>query len=301
MTKVLAVSSLAVLLFSSCSNSSLSNSQNTRSGNSNSNAVVNTATAPVIEPPVSPTPIVRISASDGMPVLQPSDILEVLRKYRGEHPELTVKEIAGYGNSIMPEKGFNYWIDIGALNESKEKHKEAKIISEDHYSYPYEMTLADGKKQKFRLVAPRHDSCCCGYYYADLPASHITENEITFVSEGKAYTVKRPADLGHNEVYALVDEENLTKEIRKWQVPAEGYPLGISEDGTKLYVEGAFDDIYLEISPEGSFRFIPKAEVISDKGESCPVPNNPDDAYEGCMKFKVADKVYFVRYSAPCT
>jgi hypothetical protein len=238
------------------------------------------------EPSPDTTPVVRISASDGVPVLQPSDILEVLRKYRSEHAELTVKDIAEYGNSILPEKGFNYWIDVAALNEKKEKHAEAKIISEEYYSYPYEMTLADGKKQKFRLVAPRHDSCCCGYYYADLPVSHITENDISFVSDGKIYTVRRPADLGHNEVYALVDENNLTGEIRKWQVPVEGYPLGISEDGTKLYVEGAFDDIYLEISPEGSFRFIPKAEVISGKG---------------CMKFKVAGKAYFVRYSAPCT
>ncbi len=202
---------------------------------------------------------------------------------------------------MLPQKGFNYWIDVETLNEKKIKAKQAKNISDDLQTYTYEMTLDNGKPQKFLILAPRNDSCCCGYYYADFPVINITEKSITFVSGGKQYTVKRPADLKQSEVYALIDEKNTSKEIHKWQVPAEESPLGISADGMILYVGGAFEDVVLGISPDGSFKFEDIKEMRSGKGVLCNIPYDPKDAYESCKKFKVGDKTYLIKYSGPCT
>ncbi len=304
---ILIVISLEAFLLTSCSSSDPA--AGSRPGINNDPAAASPVTATASAIPASslaaeeptPAPVVRIESPNGLPVLRSSDFLGVLDKYRKDHPDLPVKEIAEYGNSLLAQKGFDYQIDLAPLNEKKEKSRETTVISDDLYYYPYEMTLVDGPRQKFLIVSPRNDSCCCGYYYAYLPVTNITEKTITFVAEGKTYRVKRPRDFGHNEVYALVDADDPSRELRKWQVPSEGYPLGISEDGTKLYVEGAFEDIYLELAEDGSFKLVPRDEVRSGKGEFYEVPENPKDVYEGCYRFRIADKTYLVRFSAPCT
>jgi hypothetical protein len=235
----------------------------------------------------------------GLIRLLPSTIGGDIVKYKDEHPAASGKEIAEYGNSLLPVKGYNYWIDVDALNQKKKK--AARILSDDFQAYPYTMTLSDGKKGAFMVFVPRWDSCCCGYFYADFPVTKITGTAITFIADGKTYTVIRPKDLGTSEKYALVDIKTPSKEIQRWQVPYETYPSGISEDGTKLYVEGPIDDVYLEISLDGTFKLVEKNEVKSSKGEFCLIPENGKDGYEGCMKFEVGTKIYYIRFSAPCT
>jgi hypothetical protein len=231
--------------------------------------------------------------------LVPSTIGGDIVKYKDAHPAAPGREIAEYGNSLLSAKGYNYWIDVDALNQKKKN--AARILSNDFQTYPYTMTLSDGKKESFLVFAPRNDSCCCGHFYADFPVTRITGTSISFISDGKTYTVIRPKDLAASERYALVDIKNPSKEIQRWQVPYETYPSGISEDGTKLYVEGPIEDVLLEISLDGTFRLVDKTEVKSSEGEFCLIPENGKDGYEGCMKFEVGTKVYYIRFSAPCT
>lgn len=231
--------------------------------------------------------------------LVPSTIGGDIEKYKNEHPAASGKEIAEYGNSLLPVKGYNYWIDVDALN--RKKKNVTRILSDEFQAYPHTMTLSNGKKESFLVFAPREDSCCCGYFYADFPVTRITETAITFISDGKTYTVVRPRDLATSERCALIDIKNPSKEMRRWQVPYETYPSGISGDGTKLYVEGPIEDVLLEISPDGTFKLVDKNEIKSSEGEFCSLPENTKDAYESCMKFKVGTKTYYIRFSGPCT
>jgi hypothetical protein len=196
-------------------------------------------------------------------------------------------------------KGYNYNIDVEDLNGKKKK--EVRVISEFFQVYPYTMTLSNGRPKTFLVFAPRYDSCCCGSFYADFPVTRITETAITFISNGKTYTVIRPKDLATSERHALIDIKKPSKDIRKWQVPYETYPSGISLDGTKLYVGGPIEDVLLEISLDGTFKLVDKNEVKSSQGEFCAIPENGEDAYESCMKFKVGKKTYYIRFSGPCT
>ena len=127
--------------------------------------------------------------------LVPSTIGGDIKKYKNAHPAASGKEVAEYGNSLLPAKGYNYWIDVDALNQKKKN--VARIISDDFQVYPHTMTLSDGKKESFLVFAPRNDSCCCGYFYADFPVTRITETAITFISEGKTYTVVKPQRSRH--------------------------------------------------------------------------------------------------------
>ena len=261
--------------------------------------------APSPSPTIDPSSIT--SLPDHLPAdlpvgpirLTPSTIDADLIKFREEHPGASGKEIADYGNSLLPSKGYNYDIDVNALNERNKK--TARKISEHFQAYPYTMPLTSGKKETFMIFAPTFDSCCCGYFYADFPVTNITETSITFISDGKTYTVKRPNDLRVSEVYALVDMKDPRKEIRKWQVPYETYPSGISEDGTKLYVEGPVEDVLLEIASDGGFKLVPKTEMISGKGEHHPYPENPKNDYESYIKFQAGTKTHLIKFSGPCT
>lgn len=259
-------------------------------------------TPPEIDPPSGETGFPDRLPADlpaGPVRLTPSTIHGDLAKYKKEHPSATAKELAEYGNSLLPVRGYNYNIDVTGLNESNKK--TARKISEDFQAYPYTMSLSSGKKESFLIFAPTSESCCCGYFYADFPVTNITETSVTFVSEGKTYTVKRPKELSVSEVYALVDMKDPRKKLRKWQVPYETYPAGISEDGTKLYVEGPIEDVLLEIASDGGFKLVPKTEVISGEGKFHDYPKNPKNAYESYMKFKAGAKTHYIKFSGPCT
>lgn len=231
--------------------------------------------------------------------MAPSSISGDIIKYKNTRRSATAREIAEYGNSLLPIKGYNYWIDVGDLN--KKKGKEARILSEELQVYPYSMTLSGGKNRSFLIFAPRNDSCCCGYFYAEFPVTRITETSITFISNGNKYAVNRPKDLAISEVYELVDIKDPSKTLRKWQIPYETYPEGISADGTKLYIEGPVDEILLEIGSNGEFRFVEKGEVKSGEGEQGSLPANPGNAYEDCLKFTAGGHTYHIKYSGPCT
>jgi hypothetical protein len=57
---------------------------------------------------------------------------------------------------------------------------------------------------------------------------------------------------------ALVDG-TMTKVLRTWQLPYQSVPVGISPDGTKLYVEfyeHELDALVLELLEDGRVRFM---------------------------------------------
>jgi hypothetical protein len=296
---------IAALFCLSCSSSGIfkvrENSNNNSSRSSPSPPVEAMAAIPDVIKPV-----------DGMIALQPSDILEMMENYRKQlwkSNRIDPASVAEYGNSLLAAKGYNYQIDVSELIKEKVKNNEATIVSDKNYSFPLEMTLTNGQKQTFIIMAPREDSCCCGYHYAHLPVTKIAEKEITFVADGKQFTVRRPKEFGKNEVFSLVQPDDLKKVILKWQIPYEGYPDGVSEDGKKLYKLAGddfykleIDDVYQEISPDGTFRFT----TLAPPGERGQATNidlgpDPDNAYQGCWRFSAGGKDYFVRFSSPCT
>lgn len=239
--------------------------------------------------------------------LKPSTILEDLENHKKNNPQISGKELADYGNSLLSQKGFDYDISICDLIERKVKAKETKEIlnekdSETYVSFPYQFSLTDSTKRTFEIIAPNFDMCCCGYCYTKFPVLNITATQMTLIADGNKYTVKRTKDFAESEEHALVDNKTMLKEIRKWQVPYETIPTGISEDGTKLYVEGNFEGLVLEISGDGSFRFADEKDVKSGVGvlvENSPIDKNND--YLRFMRFKVGNKTYTVKYSGPCT
>ncbi len=242
--------------------------------------------------------------------LKSSTIVKDIEQYKKLNPKASGKDLAAFGNNLLLLKGFNYDIDFCDVIEQKIAAKETKDILgdpqnefDDYVSFAYEMTLADSTKKTFQITAPNHDICCCGYCYTEFPVTNITASQMTLVADGKTYVVKRTKELSTNEEYALVDNQTMLKEIRKWQVPYEGFPFGISEDGKRLYIEVDNDgDIVLEISEDGNFKFVDAKDVKSSKGVFVKEhPTDEDNAYLSFMRFTVGGKIYTVKFSGPCT
>jgi len=86
--------------------------------------------------------------------------------------------------------------------------------------------------------------------------------------------------------------------------PYQTVPIGISADGSKLYLNFyaqpiSIDDLVLELSPDGRAAFRARADVgLQDEGESIESPAGEDRSFR---RFKAGNQTYLVRFAPPCT
>jgi len=140
----------------------------------------------------------------------------------------------------------------------------------------------------------------CGECFFSLPVTKVTKREIELVTSGKKYLPVRPPSF-HLDEMSLVDQ-SMRKVLRTWQVPDQGEPLGVSSDGTKLYLETAIESLILEISESSSMRILAREEVKLPKGETVQKhPTDPKNAYLSFMRFRFGGRSLVIRYSEPCT
>lgn len=237
------------------------------------------------------------------PVVKPSDLIEKLRKKMEETPAMPAKELADYGNKLLKTEGYDYtfsWEPKGKENEEN----FAKLNYENYYPFKYEFTDKSGKKQTFQLLNDDFGHPC--FSVIDIPITKINEQTITIVSDGKEIELKRPKEF-YLEEFELLDKD-LKKTLIKWKSPIDATPVGISEDGTKIYFESwEFTDNYkekpiklaVEVSADGSLKLIDVNEIKSGKGVDFDYDKQHTEVIY--RKFKVGNNEYNVRYSAPCT
>ena len=134
----------------------------------------------------------------------------------------------------------------------------------------------------------------------DIPTIKVNENIMTVIAEGKQVELKRTKDF-YLEEFVLVDK-NLKKAIRKWLVPIDTEPFGISDDGTKIYFEYVPEDsgeLVYEISEDGAIQFVAKNDKRINKGKELKgYPTYGEISYR---RFNAKDKSYIVKFSYPCT
>jgi hypothetical protein len=127
----------------------------------------------------------------------------------------------------------------------------------------------------------------------------VTRAEILLLLKGKQYRLKRPRLYKLDEM--SLDDASMKRVIRTWEVPQQSVPLGISADGTRLYMNTEAERLALEISQTGiSFKALSRVE-IQNGVDVDKHPMDKKNAYLAFMKFTSGRKSYIVRYSAPCT
>jgi hypothetical protein len=226
------------------------------------------------------------------------DVVIKVSERASQAPSLTPVELAAYGNDLIAKNGFDYSFDVcEALNHDRSRIPTAKSLT-------YQMTLTNGRKTSFRFTIVDPDGGLCGECWTAIPLFQITSKEMTLIAEGERYRVRRPSSFYLDDVQ-LVDE-SLKKVLRTWQLPYQAMPIGISADGIKLYVDlysgVGLDHLVLEVSQNGPPQFRDRAVIKSSEPKLIENhPKDPNNAYLSFTSLSVGEKVYRLKFSAPCT
>ena len=178
-----------------------------------------------------------------------SNVVGEVSERARQSPALSPVDLAAYGNDLIAKKGFDYDFDLcDLLNERERNQNSAANVVRSH-----QLSSESGGKLTFRFTIANPYESLCGECWSSIPLLQVTDKEMVLIAEGNRYRVKRSAPFLLDEVQ-LVDA-TLKKVSRTWQLPYQAVPVGISPDGTKLYVDFYkgynLDDLVLEVSENG--------------------------------------------------
>lgn len=228
-----------------------------------------------------------------------SNVLTAIAERKKTQPHITVKELAAYANELLEKRGFDWEFDACDLLSARDLKSTAP-----GFQKRYRTSLTDGQKLTLNLEVSNPQDGLCGECWSHIPSRQVTDREIHLIAKGKSYRIRRTRALFLDEAQ-LVDS-NMKKVLRRWAVPFQIVPTGISADGTKLYLQhwaqDADDGLVLELSDDGRLAFRERAELNLKEGTSIEnFPLDPKNAYLSFIKFEVGNKVFIIRYTAPCT
>ncbi len=234
----------------------------------------------------------------------PTSYLELVAK-RIANSGVTAEEAANYANTLLAKDGFDYEFDACPIVKA---NRRPASLSNDRQKkiYNYSLTKLNGGKVKIQLVADPNEALCgeCSFW---IPLLRVTKRELLLASEGRQYLVKRPEGFLLKKINLV--NPGMTRVLRTWEVPLDTDPVGVSEDGSRIYLEllnnyepeALVNKVVLEVS-QSAVRFLARRQIPSQKSELIQNhPTNPRDAYLTFKSFRVGNKSYIIRYDAPCT
>ena len=229
-----------------------------------------------------------------------SNILSEVSEHKKKQPTISASELAAYANELIETRGFDHNYDACDVLSKRDRKSKAEFLH-----VRQEVSLIGGRKMNLELDVLNPRESMCGECSVWVPAIRGGNREMLLIAEGRRYPIRRPAAFTLDEA-ELVDS-SLKKVLRRWELPYQTVPKGISVDGTKLYLdlytEYELDDLILELSEDGTLVFRDRA-ALGPKGEGTwleNAPKDPNNSYLSFMKFKSGNKTYIIRFLAPCT
>lgn len=226
----------------------------------------------------------------------------VVRKLK--QPGVTVREAAQYANELLAKNGFNHGFDACPIVEANPQPQEVQVTGGAMKAYIFPLTETRGRRINFKFIG-QPTWALCGECAFTIPLLRINRREMLVVSEGKQYLVKRPANF-HLEEIDLVDR-SMRRVLRTWEVPVDSMPAGISQDGTKIYLDlynvdsqDTLNKLVLEVSASG-VSFHARSKASAQPGVDLKNhPTDPNNSYLSFKRFRAGGRTYIIRFNAPC-
>jgi hypothetical protein len=236
-----------------------------------------------------------------IPTVESSDLIGELRRKKKESPNITTKELVKYGNQILESKGLDYTFDWTPKELADEDFDESA-------PFKFEFMGKDGVPKALQFVNGDFGHPC--YSTINIPISRITDEEMTIFSDGKRFEVKRPKEFNLEE-FVLVDP-SLKTAIRKWKIPIDATPIGISEDGKRVYFSSyEFDQdaengykesilsLAVEVSEDGVLKLVDLNTIKSGKGTNIGYDREATEIIY--KKYNIRGKEFIIKFTSPCT
>ena len=243
---------------------------------------------------------------------------EDVRSFLKKRPGLSAEKITAYANSVLQRSGYLYELEVRELiQNNKLRLVDSKLNTDVSKLYLLPFNMEGGAQRSFQIWVGIDNPC--DENFAQISVINLTSQNILAVFDGKKYLLKRPAYFLLEEM-ELVDE-TMKRVIRKWEVPAQTWPIGISADGRTLYLpieftkndsdangwwlwkqgKKRYPTSVLAISPTG-IQFEVAAKALAGQGVEIPdIPEDPNNNYLAYRRFRVNGKTYIIRFSNPCT
>ena len=243
-------------------------------------------------------------APDGQgqfPTLEPSHILEAVRRRKSLDPRLSAGGLARYANELLARRGFDY--DFDACEIFPPPLAAASLAPEATFTFDRRLIRLDGRGVTFKLVTDNFGAPCAECFL-HVPALRVTKGEMELVAGGVTYALKRPDSFKLDEAHLV--GADLKTVLRTWQMPYQTIPAGVSPDGRSLYVDfyedAGLGELVLELKEDGRLRFRVRKEVGAGGGEWVTEhPKDPSDDYLGFQRFRSGGRTHVIRFSGPCT
>jgi hypothetical protein len=237
------------------------------------------------------------------PTLRPSNILDEVKRYKERRPGLKPDALARHANTLLARRGFDYRFDACEILPTPVTDDPVRRRASGSGTLRYEFSRTDGRGVSFDVIFEEEGGMCAECFLA-LPALRVTKREMTLVSGGAVYELKRPASFSLDEAHLV--GADLKTVLRTWQLPYQTIPVGVSPDGKSLYVDfyeaDNLDGLVLEISEDGRPSFRVKSEAAAGDGEWIEDhPKDTKNAYLSFKRFRAGGRTHVVRFSAPCT
>lgn len=248
----------------------------------------------------------------------PPMLEDEVQRFISEHPGFSAEKITAYANSVLQKSGYRYEFEIRDLIQSnKFQLVDSEQNTDESKLYLIPFDLEGGARRSFKIWVDLVG--LCDENFAHLSVINVTSQNILAVLDGEKYLLKRPAGFLLEEM-ELVDE-TMKRVIRKWEVPTQTWPIGISADGRTLYLSIEFtkNDLdgngwwvwkqgkkgyptsVLAVSPTG-IRFEVAAKALAGQESEIPdFPEDPNNGYLAYRRYRVKGETYIIRFSNPCT
>jgi hypothetical protein len=259
------------------------------------------ATARAPRTPPAPAAKGAAEAQRHLPTLKPTNIIESVMRRKAASPALSAAGLARYANELLARTGFSY--DFDSCEVYMPHAPPANTPLGTAVVFDHRLTRLDGREVAFRFVTDNMGAPC-GECYLSVPALRVTKREFTVVADGTVYNLKRPASFRLDEAQLL--DASMKRVLRTWQLPYQAVPEGVSPDWRSLYLGfytgTGLDELLLEISEDGRPRFRVRAGAFAGGGEWITErPNDPNDTFEGYMRFRAGGRSHVIRFTGPCT
>ncbi|MBX7223960.1 MAG: hypothetical protein K1Y36_28855 [Blastocatellia bacterium] len=231
--------------------------------------------------------------------IRPASLKENYNKTQSDMQKMNLTENAKKFNKSITQFGFDYEISDCEFSKKNKLLRQSEIGQGVYNVYLYQITDMSGKQIQAELFANSDNSGLCSECFLQIPCLSVSKEEITIVSNGSPVRIKRPKNFVLEEM-SLVDE-TFKRTIRRWEIPTQSVPAGISEDQTKLYLYTQTDGLLLEVSEHTVAYKTEKQVKLPQKVEIKNPPTDKNNAYLSFEGFKHGDRVSIIRFTGPCT